>query len=1121
MTQLFGSDYFSVAEEKPTLLMFSGQGSQYYQMGRDLYDSHEGFRRNMNELDTLIKEHLGESVIEHIYCNQNRITDRFDQLIYTHPAIFMLEVSLSRVLLDLNVKPDIVMGASLGELGAAYTAGSIELDECIRILVQQPKIVESTCAEAGMLAILNSEISYSETPELYEQCELASLNAKGHFVVSGTVASLLRIEAFLKIKDVTSLLLPVRYGFHSSLVDDSKVEFEAVLRDITWREPNIPFVSCSNAGYKNVFETNYFWDVVRNPIRLSETIHSLELIGNYNYIDVGASGVMANAVKANLKNGSSSKVFSILSPFGNNLANLGKVEPLVRKNKSNEIKEVKMKVFVFPGQGSQTKGMGAELFDEFPEYEKKADAILGYSIRKLCVEDSNRELNKTQFTQPALFVVNALSYIKKMKDEGNRPDKFAGHSLGEFNALFAAGVFDFETGLRLVKKRGELMSQAKDGGMAAVIGCNADTVVSLLKSNNLYSIDVANFNTPKQVVLSGPKADILDAAVVFEGAGATYFPLNVSAAFHSRYMKEAMNEFGHYLDNFDFNEPETAVISNVTARPYTPGSMKDNIKQQIVSSVRWTESIQFLISEGCCDVEELGPGNVLTKLFTQIKQSAPLPSKINDADSKQAPYIETVKSEVQAKEPTEKATEKPGITVRESTQNVMNIGPDSLGHAGFKRDYNLRYAYLSGSMYKAISSKELVVKMGKSGYLSFLGTGGVSLTDVESQLLYIKDRLRNGEPYGANVLSNLKSPEAEMALVKILLRFDVKYIEASAFMQVSPALVYYRLHSLVRDPQGIVKSKNKLIAKISRPEVANVFLKPAPERIVRRLLEENLITPEQAEMSKEVPVADDLCVESDSGGHTDMGVIAALLPSIIRLRDEVCLQQEYRQDVRVGAAGGIGTPESAASAFILGADFIVTGSINQCTVEAGTSNQVKDLLQNINVQDTSYAPAGDMFELGARVQVLKKGLFFPARANKLYDLWRYNDSIDDIDIATRTQLEQKYFKRSIDDVWAETARFYQEVDPSEIEKAEKNPKHKMALIFRWYFIHTTRLALDGDETQRVDFQVHCGPALGAFNQWVKGTELETWENRHVDKIADKLMTATADFLNRRMETYMN
>jgi trans-AT polyketide synthase/acyltransferase/oxidoreductase domain-containing protein len=147
--------------------------------------------------------------------------------------------------------------------------------------------------------------------------------------------------------------------------------------------------------------------------------------------------------------------------------------------------------------------------------------------------------------------------------------------------------------------------------------------------------------------------------------------------------------------------------------------------------------------------------------------------------------------------------------------------------------------------------------------------------------------------------------------------------------------------------------------------------------------------------------------------------------------------------------------------------------------------------------------------------VLRRGVFFPARANKLYALYQQYNSLEEIDTKTQHQIQEKYFKRSFDEVWAETKAYYLRTKPEEVEQAEQNPKHKMALIFKWYFVHTTRLAMKGSEEQRVDYQVHCGPALGAFNQWVKGTALADWRNRHVDDIAERLMQGTAELLTRR------
>jgi trans-AT polyketide synthase/acyltransferase/oxidoreductase domain-containing protein len=196
----------------------------------------------------------------------------------------------------------------------------------------------------------------------------------------------------------------------------------------------------------------------------------------------------------------------------------------------------------------------------------------------------------------------------------------------------------------------------------------------------------------------------------------------------------------------------------------------------------------------------------------------------------------------------------------------------------------------------------------------------------------------------------------------------------------------------------------------------------------------------------------------------------------------------------------------------MGADFILTGSINQCTVEAGTSDAVKDLLTEMNVHDTDYAPSGELFELGSKVQVLKKGIFFPTRATKLVMLHQQHNSLEEIDEKTRQQIQERYFKRRFEEVYAEVRSAYPR---TEIERAERNPKHRMALIFKRYFKDSTRWALAGDLNHKVDFQIQCGPALGAFNQWVAGTELVSWRKRHPDDIGARLMEETASLLKSR------
>lgn len=278
---------------------------------------------------------------------------------------------------------------------------------------------------------------------------------------------------------------------------------------------------------------------------------------------------------------------------------------------------------VFPGQGSQKKGMGGSLFDDFKDLTVKAETILGYSIKELCMEDSDKQLDLTQYTQPAMYIVNALMYFKWSEDTKKKADYVAGHSLGEYNALLASGAFDFETGLRLVQKRGELMSRASGGGMAAVIGFNEEKISMILKENNLGRINIANYNSPSQLVISGPREDIDRAKAIFQAAGVRlYIPLNVSAAFHSPYMSPAKDEFAKFIEGFEFSALTIPVISNLHARAYRQSGLKKNLVEQITHPVRWTDSIRYLMGKGEMEFEEVGPGNVLKGLIRAIRKEA-------------------------------------------------------------------------------------------------------------------------------------------------------------------------------------------------------------------------------------------------------------------------------------------------------------------------------------------------------------------------------------------------------------------------------------------------------------------------------------------------------------------
>ena len=419
-----------------------------------------------------------------------------------------------------------------------------------------------------------------------------------------------------------------------------------------------------------------------------------------------------------------------------------------------------------------------------------------------------------------------------------------------------------------------------------------------------------------------------------------------------------------------------------------------------------------------------------------------------------------------------------------------------LGDPGFKRDYGLRYALYGGAMANAIASVEMVAELGNGGMLGSFGAAGLSPARLEDAIVRVQDALPDG-PYAFNLIHNPYDPAMEQQAVSLYLRYGVTLIEASAFLDLTPSLVRYRLAGLHQNPDGDVIIGNRIIAKLSRKEVATRFLQPAPADMVQQLVAEGRITPLQAQLAQRVPLADDITVEADSGGHTDNRPLTGLVPSMIALRDEMQARHGFAAPVRVGAAGGISTPASALAALMMGAAYVVTGSVNQACVEAGASEHTRALLARASMADVTMAPSADMFEMGVRVQVLKLGSMFALRAARLYELYTRYNAIEDIPTAEREHLEKQVFQRSLDSVWEETRAFFTQRDPSQLVRAEKDAHHKMALVFRWYLGLSSRWSNSGEKGRELDYQIWCGPSMGSFNDWARGTYLADPANRRV------------------------
>ncbi|HVK17165.1 MAG TPA: PfaD family polyunsaturated fatty acid/polyketide biosynthesis protein, partial [Fimbriiglobus sp.] len=441
------------------------------------------------------------------------------------------------------------------------------------------------------------------------------------------------------------------------------------------------------------------------------------------------------------------------------------------------------------------------------------------------------------------------------------------------------------------------------------------------------------------------------------------------------------------------------------------------------------------------------------------------------------------------------------------------LAPADLGDPAFLAAHRLTYPYMAGAMANGIASVEIVEAMSRAGMLGSFGAAGLSVERVTQAIDRLQSSLGDG-PYCVNLIHSPNEPAHEAAVADLLLRRGVRTVEASAYLDLTPPIVRYRVAGLGRGADGKPVARNKVIAKVSRVEVATKFLSPAPARLVKELAAAGQVTAEQAELATVVPMCDDLTAEADSGGHTDNRPAITLLPTILALRDRLQAQYQYATAPRVGLAGGIATPSSVAGAFAMGAAYVVTGSINQACVESGSSDAVRKMLAEAGQADVTMAPAADMFEMGVKVQVLKRGTMFAMRAQKLYELYKTYSSWEAIPAAERVQVEKTQFRMTFDEVWNLTRDFWARREPAQLAKAEADPRHRMALAFRWDLGLSSRWANSGEPGRTTPGSRAGGPAMGAFNEWAKGSHFEQPQNRTVVGVALNLLYGACVVLRR-------
>jgi trans-AT polyketide synthase/acyltransferase/oxidoreductase domain-containing protein len=766
-----------------------------------------------------------------------------------------------------------------------------------------------------------------------------------------------------------------------------------------------------------------------------------------------------------------------------------------------------MKAWMFAGQGSQQRGAGAQLFTRFPALVEEADDLLGFSLRKLCMEGDAASLADTRVTQPLVFVTNALAAQARIEDGEQMPQVALGHSLGEYNALLLAGCFDFGAGLKLVQRRAQCFHQIIGGTMAAVVGVPPCDVTRALANAAISGVEIANYNTPTQVVLAGPRALVDECERPLQAAGARLFVrLKVGGPFHSSYMVPARDAFAEYLQTFSFRPPSLTVVANFTARPYEREKLAATLLAQICSPVRWAESIAGLIERLDPEFVEIGYSGVLTRLLEAIRAERP-----NGASRELATAgpVTMLKLKRHTTEPRSEVPRSPEPPLGRNGSSP----PCVLGSSAFRADYSVRLAYLVNAPLSVRASQAVVARAARAGLLAVLGTAGDSPQEVAQCVAALSREIGPTALYAAELRASGDDRDAEQLLLDGFARSGVRVLYVTGETAPTPALVRYRATGLAAAARGDDAARRRLIVRVSRPDVASRFLIPPDAELLRQLVQSGQLSAEDAAQAAVRSVADDLVVGPQPSDPRAPSAFA-LVPAIRRVQRALRASQHLENQARIGATGGLGTPETVAAAFVVGADFVETTSLNSCTAEAPLSEGMKDLLSELRVEDFELAPALDGFELGHQVEVAGKDTLFPSRARYLYELYRSHHSIDELDQRVRRVLERSYFGRSLAEVTHDVRARLATSDPRALAEATRDPRRQLGLVLRRYLEEADLHAQSGRTDSRLNWLVRSDAELGAFNTFAPTVGLGAWRNRHVDVVADCLMEHAANVMLR-------
>lgn len=317
--------------KKPVVFMFSGQGSQFYQMGKDFYETNPVFKKTLDECDAFVQSYGGPALVAEIYGKPAK--EQFDDLLVTHPALVAIQYATYCMLADQGLHPDEVWGTSLGELVATAVAGVISIETALLTAISHSRLVHQQCPAGGMIAVIADRSVLNGYQEYLPNITFVGDNFDGHFTLSGPKADLDRLEAALKADKVNLVRLPVQFAFHSPFITSAKAEFLAYTAQQQWQPTGImPIISTMCAGQVEAFTNQYFWDVVEGQMRFQETVRNLEQQCSRLYVDLGPAGTSATFVKYNLPASSTSEQYPIITPFGRGERCLAAVKEAMAKN---------------------------------------------------------------------------------------------------------------------------------------------------------------------------------------------------------------------------------------------------------------------------------------------------------------------------------------------------------------------------------------------------------------------------------------------------------------------------------------------------------------------------------------------------------------------------------------------------------------------------------------------------------------------------------------------------------------------------------------------------------------------------------------------------------------------